>query len=228
MIVSLVCVCALVALLVLAVSMPRMSAVPPPPPNGSAGQLLQAIDRLATRIIGSLHGLIGVSYSDKFEHFVNQVTINFADAAAIGTVGTGAIRISQEAAFFCTAIRCNARLDDTGNVCTITSTDGAYAAAAGEGDGGWPDAPFLLQIQDGGNDRLLHNEPVDAAMVYGTHGGSENKLGRPKLFKPNSTVVVTATMLKAAGAGTGFDVRVALVGFKVFKGGAGDATVRVQ
>lgn len=186
------------------------------------------VDKLATRIIGALQGLLGVSYSDKYEHHVYQGTINFADAAAIGTQGQTTVRISQESAFFCTAIRCNARLDDTGNVVTVTSTDGTYAAAAGEGDGGWPDAPYLLQIQDGGNDRLLHFEPVDAALVYGTHGNAESKLGRPKLFKPNSSIVVTATLLKAAAGGTGFDVRVAFVGFKVFKVDAGQGTVRVR
>jgi hypothetical protein len=195
--------------------------------NGNNGTLA-VVDRLATRVIGALHGLLGVSYSDKFEHFVYHATINYADAAGIGTVGTGSIRISQEAAFFCTSIRCGCRLDDTGNVVTITSTDGAYAAAAGEGDGGWPDAPFLLQIQDGGNDRLLHNEAVDAALVYGTHGNSEAKLGRPKLFKPNSTIVLTTTLLKAAAGATGFDVRIALAGFKVFAAGATDLTVRVR
>jgi len=190
--------------------------------------LLAAVDRLATRIVGSLHGLLGVSYSDKFEHFVYSTTIAFADAAAIGTVGTGSIRISQEAAFFCTGIHCNARLDDTGNVVTATSTDGTYLATAGEGDGGWPDAPYLLQIQDGGNDRLLHNEAVDAGLLYATSGASMARIGRPKLFKPNSTVLLTLTLLKAAAAASGFDCRIALSGFKVFRGGALDQTVRVQ
>lgn len=196
--------------------------------NGNGkNPLLEAIDRLATRILGGLHGLLGVSYSDRFEHFIYTTKIAYADAAGIGTVGSNSIRISQEAAFFCQAIRVGCRLDATGNVTTITSTDGSYAAAAGEGDGGWPDAPVLLQIQDGGNDRLLHNEPVDAALVYGTHGNADSRLGRPKMFKPNSTVVCTTTLLKASAAATGFDVRIALIGFKVFKGGAGDTTVRV-
>lgn len=190
---------------------------------------LQAVDRLAARIVNSLHGLLGVSYSERFEHFVYSGTINFADAAAIGTQGTVAIRISQEAAFFATAIRCGCRLDDTGNMVTAASTDGTYAAAAGEGDGGVPDAPFLLQITDGGNDRLMHNEAVDAGLVYGTHGNSPMTLAKPKLFKPNATLTCTATLLKAAAAGTGFDVRIALLGFKVYKGaGATAQTVRVQ
>ena len=190
---------------------------------------LSAVDRLAARITQSLHGLLGVSYSERFEHFVYHATINFADAAAIGTAGSGTIRISQEAAFFATAIRCNARLDDTGNMVTVTSTDGTYAAAAGEGDGGVPDAPYLLQITDGGNDRLLHSEAVDAGLVYGTHGNSPMVLAKPKLFKPNSTVNISATLLKAAAAATGFDVRIALLGFKVYKGaGATAQTVRVQ
>ena len=194
---------------------------------GNGNSLTDAIDRLATKILGGLHGLIGFSYSDKFEHYVYHATINFADQAAIGTVGTQQVRISQEAAFFCTAIRVGCRTDDTGNVVTITSTDGLYAAAAGEGDGGWPDAPYLLQIQDGGNDRLLHSEPADAALLYGSFGTSDQKLARPKLFKPNAAVLLTATLLKQAAASTGFDVRIALLGFKVYKAGGTDATVRV-
>jgi hypothetical protein len=192
-------------------------------------EAIAEVDRLAGRIINSLHGLLGVSYSERFEHYIYQGSILFADAAAIGASGNVQIRISQEAAFFCTAIRCGCRVDRTGNIVTGASTDGLYAAAAGEGDGGVPDAPYLLQITDGGNDRLLHSEPVDAGLVYGTHGNSPMVLSKPKLFKPNASVNVSCTLLKAAVGAFGFDVRVALMGFKVYKGeGATAATVRVR
>lgn len=185
-----------------------------------------AVDRLSARIINSLHGLLGVSYSDRFEHFVYHSSILFADAASIGTQGTTTIRISQEAAFFCTAIRVNCRVDDTGNSVTYANPAGTYAAA-GLGDSGIPDAPVLIQITDGGNDRLLHSEAADAGLVYGTSGNSPAALAKPKLFKPNSAVTISTTLLKQAAANTGFDVRIALLGFKVYRGdGATSQTIR--
>lgn len=182
-----------------------------------------AVDRLSARIINSLHGLLGVSYSDRFEHFVYHSSVTYAASTAVGASASTVIRISQEAAFFCTAIR-------------IMSRNGATAATPGIAigfnqvvgattDQSIPDASVLVQITDGGNDRLLHSEAADAGLVYGTTGNSPNNLAKPKLFKPNSAVTVTFSALKAFSAIT--TVRVALLGFKVYRGdGATSQTVR--
>jgi hypothetical protein len=184
---------------------------------------VQLIDRLAGKIVGALHNLLGVSYSEHAEHYYYSSTFLFADAAAIGTTITQGIRISQESAFVCTAIQCGARVDDTGVVVSQGTTDGSSAAATVT----LPDAPFTLALTDGGSDRTLQNEAVDAGLAYSAIGGLRGTLGRPRLFKPNSNVTLTVALLKAAAANTGFDCRVHLLGFKVYKAGQGDATMRV-
>jgi len=194
-----------------------------PIPGGNGGSPVQLIDRLAYRIIGALHALLGVSYTENAEHYVYQLTFNLADAAAIGTIASGAIRISQEAAFVCTAIQCGCRVDDTGNHVGLASTAGAAEAGA------IADAPYTIALLDGGTDRQLQNQEVDAALVYSAYGAmGQGKLGRPKLFRPNSNVQVNVTTLKAAAGTTGFDIRVALIGYKIYKAGADDVTIRVR
>ena len=184
-----------------------------------------AVDRLAGRVINSLHGLLGVSYSDRFEHYVYQTSVTFTAGATAGAQAQTVIRVSQEAAFFCTSIRVLTRAT------TVTSSS-IIGGAIGYGtntnvstDNALPDAGVLLQITDGGNDRLLHNEPVDAGLVYGTNGNSPNNLAKPKLFKPNATVTLAVTTLKTFVPAVA--VRIALLGFKVYRGdGATIGTVR--
>lgn len=183
--------------------------------------LLNVVDRLAFKVIGALHSLLGVSYSEGAEHFVYQLTLNLADATAVGATGQGAIRISQESSFVCNAIQCVSRFDDSGKASGYGEV-GATAASAGE----VPDPGLLIAITDGGSDRVLQNEQIDAGAVYSVlHGG---RLGRPRLFKPNSNVTIAITMLKAAPAATGWDVRVQLIGFKLYRADALDSTVRVK
>lgn len=183
-----------------------------------------SVDRLAGRIINSLHGLLGVSYSDRFEHFVYHGSVNFGAGAAAGGTQTTVIRISQEAAFFCTAIRVLAREAQTSASrpgCAI----GFSALVGAANDASIPDAGVTIQITDGGNDRLLHSEAADAGLVYGTTGNSPMQLAKPKLFKPNSAVTVAMSNLKQFTQIT--TVRIAFLGFKVYRGdGASAFTVR--
>lgn len=183
-----------------------------------------AVDRLSARIINSLHGLLGVSYSDRFEHFVYHSSISYNSGPGVGTAGTTVIRISQEAAFFCTAIRLMAResASSAGGPGRVISFSGIVGSST---DYGIPDAGVTVQITDGGNDRLLHSESADAGLVYGTTGNSPHALSKPKLFKPNSAVTITCNTLKNFTQPT--TVRIALLGFKVYRGdGATSFTVR--
>jgi len=181
-----------------------------------------SVDRLAGRIINSLHGLLGVSYSDRFEHFVYHGSVSFGAGATFGQTQSTIIRISQEAAFFTTAIRVLARENAGARAgCAI-----GYASIIGAAsDASIPDSGVSIQITDGGNDRLLHSEAADAGLIYGTTGNSPSVLAKPKLFKPNSAVTVTMTNLKTFTNAT--TVRVAFLGFKVYRGdGATSFTVR--
>jgi len=185
-------------------------------------QNFASVDRLAGRIINSLHGLLGVSYSDRFEHFVYHGSVSYTAGKLAGDPQTTVIRISQEAAFFCTAIRVMARENAGARAgCAI-----GYASIIGAAsDAAIPDAGVTIQITDGGNDRLLHSEAADAGLIYGTTGNSPNTLAKPKLFKPNSAVTITMVNLKTFTNAT--TVRIALMGFKVYRGdGASAFTVR--
>jgi hypothetical protein len=187
-----------------------------------------AVDRLSARIINSLHGLLGVSYSDRFEHFVYQASVTQDAGTTAGATKNTTIRISQEAAFFCTSIRVLTRATTaTGTTAptVIGGTIGFGTNTNSATDNALPDAGVLLQVTDGGNDRLLHSEAVDAGLVYGTTGNSPHQLSKPKLFKPNATVTLAITTLKTFVPAT--ITRVALIGFKVYRGdGATTATIR--
>lgn len=186
-----------------------------------------AVDRLSARIINSLHGLLGVSYSDRFEHFVYQASVTTDAGTTAGATKNTTIRISQEAAFFATSIRVLTRATTaTGSTpSVIGGTIGFGTNTNSATDNALPDAGVLLQVTDGGNDRLLHSEAVDAGLVYGTTGNSPHQLSKPKLFKPNATVTLAITTLKTFVPAT--ITRVALIGFKVYRGdGATTATIR--
>lgn len=138
------------------------------------------------------------------EPFVYSATINFDDAAAIGTSRQGQIILSADSDFVCTHIRIGARVDDTGRVLMLDDQDGTAEI------GGWPDPGVLVQITESGQNRVLHDRAVDARLAYYGDG----KLPVPKMFVATSTIGVELTVLKAAAAGTGFDVTVAFCGYK--------------
>ena len=73
-------------------------------------------------------------------------------------------------------------------------------------------APLLARIQDTGSNRDLSNIPIHAANWFGT--ASEPKYWDvPKIFAPNSTVLVTLQNLEAVDR----NVRIAIHGFNIYK-----------
>jgi len=188
------------------------------------------LDRLASRILGGLNSLLGVTYSDKFDPFIYPVKITSAVGQAINTTQSGSISISQDSAFFCTHVFATTRVTSTGQLVTLANLNGIYTSGTvGLGDNGYPDVPYAVQVTDGGKDRLMHADVVDFAAVYGvTAMGGGGKLARPKFFRPNSTVTIAVSNLKAPQAALSFDLRFNLFGFKVYNVAALDVTSRVQ
>lgn len=158
-------------------------------------------DAVAVRLALAL----GVMPSSNQEPFTYSTTLRFDDAAAIGSTLTSQIQISADSDFVCTHIRVVARGDDSGRVLVIDDQDGTAEI------GGMPDPGVLIQITESGQNRVLHDRPVDAFAAYGFDGG---KLQRPKLFRASNSIGVELTLLKQAAAGLGFDVVVCFVGFK--------------
>lgn len=192
-----------------------MTAIPPPGGNGSA--LVRAFDRMAGRIVQSLHDLFGFQYSRNAEHYVYQVLQQAASGDGVGASYATSIRVTQEADFIATRLNANARINSTG---VLIGTSSANAGAAGD----YPDAPFTLLITDGSTDRQLSNQAVDAMLVYGSQGGLPGVWARPRLFARNTTISLQLVNLKAPNAT--WDYRVAFIGWKVYDAGALDLTSR--
>lgn len=194
---------------------------PQPPPAQQVDRTM-FINGLALRANQFVQDFFGLVFTENFEHFIYHVRIPSASADANTPAGTtlqAGLRISSESHFICTAIQVGARIGsahgtaaDRGRVVT--------GPAVGPTSGDLPDAPFLLQITDGGSDRLIHNEPVDAGLAYSTAGRSQIPLARPRKFQANSNITITAILLKqvqnAAGAACIWDLRVQLFGYKLY------------
>lgn len=128
-----------------------------------------------------------------------QATVSFADAAAVGSSGTATINIDKTD-FICTRIRVLSRVDDLGTMVTTDDID------AGGGDGGGnPDPACLLAITETGTDRAMQQTAIDAYAL--------GVLPAPKWFRAGSTVTLAVTLLRAAAANTGVDVRIVLEGY---------------
>lgn len=168
--------------------------------------------RVVAGVADVIHDALGIRPRPNFRPFVYVGVGNFADAATVGSEITFGITTESDSDFVCQAVTVSTRVDDNGRFPTSDDDDGASEL------GGVPDPAILMQIREGTGDRLWHNEPVDALAVYGALSPKRGLLGWPRLLKGNTTVNFTCSVLKAAAAGTGFDVRVHLVGFKVPKG----------
>lgn len=195
-----------------------------PEPSSPGSILIQGLDRLASRVVSALHSLFGFQYSRNQEHYVFQVTQIGGTADAIGTVFNTAINITQEADFVCTRLNCNARISTSGTSTLVGAMVGASVNSAAAGD--WPDAPFTLLITAGSTDRQISNQPVDAALVYGTQGGLPGVFARPRLFARNTTVSLQITSLKTVPASTVWTYRIAMIGWKIYDASALDNTSR--
>lgn len=205
-----------------------MTAVPPPGQNGPQFALARAIvrgfDNVAKTVTNALQGLFGFQYSKNVEHYVYQVTQATGTADATGSTYSTGIAITQEADFVCTRLNTSTRISTSGTAALVGSLVGVSNSASVAGD--MPDAPFTLLITDGGSDRQLSNEAVDAFPVYGTQGGLPGVWARPRLFGRNSRIGLRLTSLKPVPASTAWTYRIALIGWKIYDATSLDLTSR--
>lgn len=170
-------------------------------------EIIQGLDRVAAKIVGSLHNLFGFQYSRNAEHYIYHASVAVGSSVAVGGTLTGAFRITQEADFIATRLNGILRINSSG---IVVGTSSATTGAAGDP----PDFPYALQITDGGTDRQLHSEPVDFLAAYGQNGGLPGVWARPRLFARNSIVTFQLQALKALGAAA--TARLSLIGWKVY------------
>lgn len=149
---------------------------------------------------------LGTIPSRTLEPFIYERTLTFAEAAAVGTTRDTSFTITQDSDFVCTKIAASCRTTTLGRGVAFDADAGTEEA------GGVPDLPFTLQITESGQNRVLHDQPVDAQPAYGY---PHRDLPRPKVFAASTSVGISVALLKVSGAGTcGFTVRVQLHGFK--------------
>lgn len=204
--------------------MAQPNAVPggdPLPPN------MKAVDRLAFKIVQSLHNLFGFSYSRNTEHFVYQKTIDSAVNFTAGTILSSSLPTSQESDFICTRINMNARAlanNDASAVGTLYVNSITGVPTAGELI---QDVPCLVELTAGSSDRALQNEAVDADLVFGKNGGLPGILAKPRIFPRNTNVQIKLTLLRPAGnAADSLRFRIALIGWKIYDASSLDLTTR--
>jgi len=181
------------------------------------GALEQSFWLMAREITRTLHQLFGFQFSTNAEHFVFRARVTTGATDTIGTNYNQQLQVTNDADFVCTRLNALARRVDTGVVIGISS---ANTSAAGD----FPDAPFDLQIIDGGKDRQLHSNPVDTIAAYGTYGGLPGIWGRPRLFARNTTITLQLTSLKLPT--TAWRYELAFIGWKIYDLGALDLTSR--
>lgn len=184
------------------------------PMNGGP-KWLAVVQALAEFIIDGLHNIFGFQYSDNEEHYIYQIELAIANAAAVGTVIRGGINIGQESDFICTRVTSSTRVDATG--IPVPPGTGWGADASGVND-----APFEMLIRNGGSDRQLSNEPVDAFAAYGTNGGLPGIWSKPRLFQRSTRLQLELTLLKVAAAAS--TARVLFHGFKIYDTSSLDLT----
>lgn len=206
-----------------------MTPMPPAPGNnGPMGALARAVlngfDKVAKRITDTLQGLFGFQYARNVEHYVYETTQATGTNDAAGTTYNTGFTVTQEADFVCTRLNCTARISTSGTAANIGTMIGISGSAAVAGD--LPDAPFTLLITDGGSDRQLSNEAVDAFGAYGTWGGLPGVWARPRLFGRNSRVAYRLTSLKLVPASVAWTYRIIAIGWKVYDAQSLDLTTR--
>lgn len=136
-----------------------------------------------------------------------SVDLFFADAAAIGTQVSNALRVN-DVHFVCTAILVTSRIDDTG--VRFGGTDDVGTNKTGS----QPDSAYLINIKDGTMSRNHMDVPIDAGILGGA--GVPRTLPVPLLMRKGSTFTCTVTNLKQTAAGVGQDCRVIFEGYNDF------------
>lgn len=179
--------------------------------GGGGGLLMAGMDRLAASILKGLHQLFGFQYSRNAEHYVYSSTLITTTAAAAGTNLNTAVRVTNEADYVATRLNVGARVSTSTGIGGVIGLS-TNAAAAGD----LPDAPVALLITDGSSDRQLSNEAVDAMLAYGTFGGLPGVWARPRVFARNSTIALSATLLKTVPDATQWAIRFHFIGWKIY------------
>ena len=181
---------------------------------GAGRIIIAGMDRLASRIVNSIHAIFGVQYSRNQEFYIYPIEFAGAVDEAVGTQHAGSIRITQEADFVCARVQVGTR-DSDGNI--VTSSGAA---------GDLPDAPFTLELVDGSTDRALQNAPVDAEVAYSPFGGYPGEWPKARLFSRNGNLQVKIQTLKKPPSGKSFNHKVYFIGWKIYDANALDLTTR--
>jgi len=193
--------------------------------KSTAGIFVQAVDRLAFKVIEALHRLFGFQYSRNQEFYVYQKTFTPDAGAAAGTSLTGSIRITQEADFVATRMNILCRVKTKGtNGNDVGTVIGASSLGPAAGD--WPDPNCLVSLTDGSNDRSLMNEPADALGLAG-FGGLPGVWPKARLFARNTNLSISLTTIKAPAVNDEQqEFRIQFIGFKIYDQDALDLTSR--
>jgi len=141
----------------------------------------------------------------RFDSFF-QYGINFA--YTVGTEAlTGTIAIQSDADFLCVETVYDVALTAAPAVAAVNIGTVPQLAAGG----------YLVQLTDGGSQRLLSNIPVPASTIFGT---AQRPFVWPMthLFRANSLIGVQSTGISALAVAL-TTVRYVFCGFKVPKGG---------
>lgn len=194
---------------------------PNPAPGGprrTGPSIIQLLDRLAFKITGALNVLFGMQWAaerEGIEYYAYQKTITTGTNDAANTTYSDSLRISSDADFICTRIAANARNDST--VTAAADRGKMIGVGTTNGTGGdLPDAPFTLLLTDGGGDKQLSNEAVDAALAFGTWGSLLGFMPKARWFRRNSNLGIRLTSLKLVPAATAWVYKILFVGFKVY------------
>jgi hypothetical protein len=190
------------------------------PRGGLGNALIQANDRLASKIIGALHRLFGFEFSPNSEFYVFEGTVLGGIIDPIGTNYAKNVAISQEADFVCTRVTGICRQHQVGRVVGMQSADGSASA------GDFPDFPALVTLRVTGSDRNLMNEAIDFLGAFGSWGGLPGIWPKPRLIPRNSNIAIALQSLKLPAAATSFDYRVCFVGWKIYDAKSLDLTNR--
>ena len=182
-----------------------------PVPQGAKFALshIQMADRLASRIVTSLHNLFGYQYHQNQEFYIYTTTTSpISLAAAVGSTAQGTVEITQEADFVATKIISFAR--------DATDPD---AGANTEGTTG---QPFEVRLIDGSTDRQMMNNFQHSLNVVGT-AQRPGILPKARLFTRNSNITVE---FRSLGTPQITEIFFALWGYKIYDLAALDLTRR--
>lgn len=174
-------------------------------PNGNGkgvfNPFVQAVDRLAYRIMGGMGRIFGSLAARDEEIYTYGIRSNsgdgFADlAGAVGAVIQAEIPITQEADF----------VADRLLYAAVNPASGAflpYQVAGGPS--------FTLNIRDGGSDRVLTNFELHVETMAGSIQRS-TPFPKRRVFRRNSTVFFNLTNLQAVAT----RVFIAVLGYKIY------------